>query len=1513
MLINGTSTANVLTGTLDDDQIFAMGGSDNIYASKGADTIDGGTGTDGVTVVLSRSDLFDPFAGPIDITLTSGLLTDGSGQLNSSLTSIERVTFLLSDIAEDMTVDTTGFVSANSAAISFRLGSGNNSYVGGNSADIVFLGSGYNVVDTGGGTDNIRAFFDSDGGTATVEYADGAVLVRVGGVVTSEIRNAESIYLQESSTFVADGKTATIDASGFDSSSGIQLAFIDHNGDDVFIGSTGSDFLSNTSGFTIGSDIYTGNGGADIYDYSVAVDAMNDDVITDFDSDDTIDFTYNDGIIAGQELCYLWIGNASFSGTAGEYRYYATDGQTVIEADVDGDTVADHILTLANGQFAIGETYGGSNILQMIGQSGTAGNDFLVGTKDSDDQIYGQGGNDTIAATGGMDHNYGGDGWDQLRFVMSNADRFWSAWGSRTFTITDQWVGADDGSVNSYYFDVESIYLNTIGTGDFGDLIDGSGAGAALTVRAGNGDDTIIGGAFDDNINTGLGINSVDAGDGYDIVYAQFDNDLGATAYVTMVDGAVVTTVDGVQTNSVVNGEIVGAQGINFNASVTTIDASGLYGFGGTFIFYDNNGSNIDIGSTSGDIFANVDGGEAGNDVYTGNGGADVYDYTWAVGAMDGDTITDFDSDDIIDFQFNNPEQNGSGLLADHFIGSTNFTGYAGQYRYFASGGQTFVQVDTNGDAVADETLTIANGQFALGETSPGSNVLHMIGVSGTVGSDTLTGTLGDDSIYAQGSNDIINGSQGTDYVDGGNGGGDRLIMGTGNSSLFTAATGARTYIIGADSITDSSGSINTSFANVERITFSTYGNGNFDDVIDASAFTSTNASPLTIQLGNGDNQVTGSAGDDRVFTGYGSNILDGGAGYDYSQVLLDATTDVTVTITNVGGTLVTDAGGAVNQLTNFEEVWVLGVGSGAVTLDASSYTDIPGVFLVLVGHDGSDIMIGSAGADFFANITGQVSGNDVYNGNGGADIYDYTWAADSMNGDTIVDFDIDDVIDLRFNNHELGGSPVLANHFIGAAAFSGTAGEYRYQIDGTTTVVQVDSDGDTIVDQVLTIANGGFQLAETEAGSNMLTLAAVINPEEGVVADGYLAGATVFLDTNGNKLLDDGEAWTITDPDGNFALSVNQAGTIVAVGGTNADTGLANTMTLVAPSDSSVVNPLTTLVQAVIEGSEGTLSADQAVDQVLGALGLDPSLDLLNLDLLAQGSDPAALEAQKAAAMIANLVSAAEGSSGADSNTEALLVGALAELVTESGGSTVDLTDTATLTPLLTEALPGATDVGAIAAEVAIEGDTIADATSIDEISDAQLDAATIDYSADNVITGDESANHLSGLGGNDTLSGLGGNDILDGGTGDDILRGGDGVDTLIGGAGNDRFVAEYGPRISAKQGDLSLDVVLDFRSGDKIDLSFLDANLRVAGDQDFLFKGTDVSKDAGTLWFKSYTSINGAEKALGYDIDGVDTPGRDKTPVTILFGNSDGDSPDFAIALLGVTALHAGDLLLS
>ena len=489
------------------------------------------------------------------------------------------------------------------------------------------------------------------------------------------------------------------------------------------------------------------------------------------------------------------------------------------------------------------------------------------------------------------------------------------------------------------------------------------------------------------------------------------------------------------------------------------------------------------------------------------------------------------------------------------------------------------------------------------------------------------------------------------------------------------------------------------------------------------------------------------------------------------------------------------------------------------------------------------------------------------------------------MNGDTITDFDIDDVIDFRFNNLEPGGSPLLCNQFIGAAAFSGTAGEYRYQINGAQTVIQLDSNGDGVVDQTVTISNGAFMLAETAPGSNVLTLAASIDGLDGVVADGYVEGATLFIDTNGNKQLDDGEASTVTGPGGSFALNVNQAGTIVAIGGINADTGLANTMTLQAPSDSGVVNPLTTLVEAVIEASGGATSAGDAAAQVLAALGLDPALDLLNLDLLGQGSDPAALDAQKAAAMIANLVSEAEGATGASANTESVLVSALAHLVADSGPGTVDLTNAATLTPLLAEALPGVTNVAAIASEVAAESQTIAAATSLNGISDAQLNAATINYSLDNILTGDAGDNHLYGFGGHDTLYGLGGNDILDGGSG---------VDFLWGGSGNDMFVAENSAsKVSTKVGALSMDVVFDFSHGDKIDLRNIDANAAMAGNQHLNFKGSSANKAAADLSYKVYDSVNGAEKALGHDIDGIDGASHFSGPVTSCTAMSTAEIP--------------------
>ncbi|MGE5564190.1 MAG: hypothetical protein ACM3ZV_12930 [Bacillota bacterium] len=57
------------------------------------------------------------------------------------------------------------------------------------------------------------------------------------------------------------------------------------------------------------------------------------------------------------------------------------------------------------------------------------------------------------------------------------------------------------------------------------------------------------------------------------------------------------------------------------------------------------------------------------------------------------------------------------------------------------------------------------------------------------------------------------------------------------------------------------------------------------------------------------------------------------------------------------------------------------------------------------------------------------------------------------------------------------------------------------------------------------------------------------------------------------------------------------------------------------------------------------------------------------------------------------------------------------------------------------------------------------------------------------NVITGNTGANHLSGMDGNDTLKGGGGADTLDGGVGNDVLDGQAGADTMSGGVGNDTY----------------------------------------------------------------------------------------------------------------------------
>ena len=141
------------------------------------------------------------------------------------------------------------------------------------------------------------------------------------------------------------------------------------------------------------------------------------------------------------------------------------------------------------------------------------------------------------------------------------------------------------------------------------------------------------------------------------------------------------------------------------------------------------------------------------------------------------------------------------------------------------------------------------------------------------------------------------------------------------------------------------------------------------------------------------------------------------------------------------------------------------------------------------------------------------------------------------------------------------------------------------------------------------------------------------------------------------------------------------------------------------------------------------------------------------------------------------------------------------------------------------------------------------------------------------NHIIGTFSADTIIGLGGNDILEGRGGNDIIDGGAGNDRIIGGAGADRLTGGPGIDTFAYLGLSDFSKVYG---AEWITDWSHEDKIDLSAIDANAMMAGNQAFKFAGYSFAHPptvttpgtftiggfGGELWIIGYTNnIPGAD----------------------------------------------------
>lgn len=186
---------------------------------------------------------------------------------------------------------------------------------------------------------------------------------------------------------------------------------------------------------------------------------------------------------------------------------------------------------------------------------------------------------------------------------------------------------------------------------------------------------------------------------------------------------------------------------------------------------------------------------------------------------------------------------------------------------------------------------------------------------------------------------------------------------------------------------------------------------------------------------------------------------------------------------------------------------------------------------------------------------------------------------------------------------------------------------------------------------------------------------------------------------------------------------------------------------------------------------------------------------------------------------------------------------------------------------------------------------------------------------SGNNRLTSEGGADRLEGRGGNDVLWSFGGTDMLIGGAGNDKLFGGGDKDTMLGGTGADVLIGDHGmDQITGGRGQDRMDGGLDamedtfhFLSAadssrtfaladrienfetlyDVIELSAIDADLSLAGDQDFFFR-RDAGPGANSVWLE--------EKAEG---------------TWLMFDNTGDGVRDFALLIADVTGVTDANLV--
>jgi Ca2+-binding RTX toxin-like protein len=972
--------------------------------------------------------------------------------------------------------------------------------------------------------------------------------------------------------------------------------------------------------------------------------------------------------------------------------------------------------------------------------SGGAGNDTLTGGS-GDDLLFGGTGNDILLGKGGNDMLFGGDGNDTLTGGSGSDQMFGGAGNDRMI-----WNPGDGSDVME--------------GGDGNDTAEVNGGnGAEIFTIAANGSrvafDRVSPAPFSLDIGTTENL-VLNANGGADQVTV---NDLTGTdvKQVTLEMGS--AQGDGASDKVIINGTD-NADKIKVSSSGTTVSVTGLSELVtvvgseaiDTLTIQGRDGNDIidASGLAAGVIGLTIDGG-AGNDIITGSQGND-----FLLGGDGNDTVIGGAGNDVADL----------GAGDDTFIwnpgdGTDTVEGGTGTDTVVFNGSNAAENISINGE-VGEALLTRDVGNVAIDLSDDEHVQINAAGGSDNITVGDLTGTgITQIAIDLAGTPGGRTGDGAADTVTvNGTAGDDHITIARSGGSIVVNGLAAQVSIVHADA--------------GDTLTIN---GGGGNDFIDASGLNAGAIANLTINGGDGNDTIIGSAGNDTVIGGRGNDVANLGAG---------------------------------------DDTFVWNPGDGSDIVEGQGGTDTM-VFNGANVAEKVDISANGSRVRFtrdVANITMDLNSIEHidFNALGGAD----NITVDDLTGTgvNLVNLDLganDGAADTVTVNAGTGNHTVTLAENNGAIAVSGLAAKVN-----------------------ITNAGAGDQLVVDGGGGNGIVVNALGSADNITVNDWTGSGINqVNLDLGGK----DGVADTVTinATTGNDAITVTDHNGTITVSGLPtrvniADAGAGDQLVINGSGGDDIIDASRLHAGAIanltINGGDGndTIIGSAGNDTVVGGRGNDRSLLGAGNDTFVwnpgDGSDT--VEGQGGTdTMVFNGANVAENVNisanggrvlftrdvagitmdlnsvehvdfnalgGADNITVNDLTGTGVNQVNLDLGANDGAADTVTINAtnhadaIIVTENNGVITVSGLGADVNITNAGAGDRLVINGLDgDDVIEASGLQGGIQLVAHGGN---------GNDVLIGSPGNDELHGDAGDDVLIGGPGLDVLDGGTGNNTLI---------------------------------------------------------------------------------------------------------------------------